>query len=315
MLYSGMVRVLHHLNAEMAGSLAADFPTVEFVSIPRDGTLDAGVAGDVLLTSPTSSPTLPEVLRRGVRWVHLIGTGVDRFPLHLLATDVTLTCSRGGSAIAIAEWNLAMMLAFEKHVPDSWFDTPPDRWFHANLGTLYGKTLAIVGLGGIGERTASLARPFDMRIKAMRRSLRPADTPGVEVVATLAEVLDGADHVVIAAPLTIETRHMINRESIGWMKPGVHIVNIARGGLIDHDALRVALDSGHIARASLDTVDPEPLPDGHWIYAHPGVRMSPHISWSMPHAQGKLIDRFRENLRRYLDGHALDDVVDVQLGY
>ena len=310
-----MVRVLHHLNAEMVGSLAGDFPSVEFVSIPRDGTLDADVAGDVLLTSPTSTPTLPEALGRGVKWVHLIGTGVDRFPLELLSTDVTVTCSRGGSAIAIAEWSVTMMLAFEKHLPDSWFDAPPDRWFQSNLGTLYGKTLGIVGLGGIGERTAALARPFDMRIKALRRSLRPADTPGVEVVGTLAEVLDGADHVLIAAPLTNETRHLINGESIAWMKPWVHIVNIARGGLIDQDALRAALDSGHIARASLDTVDPEPLPEGHWIYSHPGVRMSPHISWSMPHAQGMLIDHFRENLRRYLDGHELTNVVDVRLGY
>ena len=315
MLYSGMVRVLHHLTAEMSGSLAADFPSVEFLAIPRDGTLDAEVSGDVLLTSPTSSPTLAEALSRGVRWVHLIGTGVDRFPLDLLSGEVTLTCSRGGSAIAIAEWNVTMMLAFEKQLPDSWCDAPPDRWFRAELGTLYGKTLAIVGLGGIGERTAALARPFDMRIKALRRSLRPADTDGVEVVATLAEVLDGVDHVLIAAPLTNETRHLINAESIAWMKPGVHLINIARGGLIDNDALRTALDSGHVARASLDTVEPEPLPEGHWLYSHPGVRLSPHISWSMPHAQGLLVDTFRENLHRYLDGRDLTYVVDVQLGY
>ncbi|MEO8696445.1 MAG: NAD(P)-dependent oxidoreductase [Acidimicrobiales bacterium] len=310
-----MVRVLHHLNAEMAGSLAADFPSVEFVSIPRDGTLDAGVVGDVLVTSPVSTPTLADALSRGVKWVHLVGTGVDRFPLDLLRADVTLTCSRGGSAVAIAEWSLTMMLAFEKRLPHSWFDSPPERWFQADLGTLYGKTLAIVGLGGIGERTAALALPFDMRVKALRRSLRPADTAGVEVVATLAEVLDGADHVLIAAPLTDETRNMINAESIGWMKPGVHLVNIARGGLIDHDALRAALDSGHVARAALDTVEPEPLPDGHWLYSHPSVRLSPHISWSMPHAQGMLIDTFRENLRRYADGRELANVVDVQLGY
>jgi phosphoglycerate dehydrogenase-like enzyme len=173
----------------------------------------------------------------------------------------------------------------------------------------------VVGLGGIGERAAALALPFDMRVKALRRSLRPADTPGVEVVGTLAEALDGADHVLIAAPLTDDTRHLINAESIAWMKPGVHIVNIARGGLIDQEALRSALDSGHVARASLDTVEPEPLPDGHWLYSHPAVRLSPHISWSMPHAQGLLIDTFRENLRRYLDGRALAYVVDVQLGY
>jgi phosphoglycerate dehydrogenase-like enzyme len=299
----------------MAGALAAEFPSVEFVSIPRDGALDADVAGDVLVTSPVSTPTLAEALSRGVQWVHLIGTGVDRFPLDILAPEVTLSCSRGGSAIAIAEWSLTMMLAFEKRLPHSWFDAPPERWFQADLGTLYGKTLAVVGFGGIGERAAALAIPFDMRVKALRRSLRPADTAGVEVVATLAEVLEGADHVLIAAPLTTETYHLIDGESIAWMKPGVHIVNIARGGLIDHDALRAALDSGHVARASLDTVDPEPLPDGHWIYSHPGIRLSPHISWSMPLAQSLLIDTFRENLRRYLDGRELANVVDVQLGY
>jgi phosphoglycerate dehydrogenase-like enzyme len=315
MLYSGMVRVLHQLNAEAAATLAAEFPSVEFISIPRDGALDDGVAGDVLLTSPIGTETLPEVLRRGVRWVHLVGTGVDRFPLDLIPPEVTLSCSRGASAIAIAEWSLTMMLAFEKRLPDSWLSAPPERWFQAPLGSLYGKTLAIVGLGGIGERAALLARPFDMQIKALRRSLRPSETEGVEVVATLAEVLDGADHVLIAAPLTNETRHMINAESIAWMKPGVHLVNIARGGLIDQDALRAALDSGQVACASLDTVDPEPLPEGHWMYAHPGVRLSAHISWSMPAAQGLLHDTFRENLHRYLAGGELVNVVDVQLGY
>lgn len=315
MLYSGMARVLHQLNAEALAPLAAEFPSVEFVAIPREGALDAGVTGDVLLTSPVSTPILPEALSRGVRWVHLIGTGVDRFPLELIAPDVILSCSRGASAIAIAEWSITMMLAFEKHLPDPWLSEPPPRWFFSDLGTLYGKTLAIVGLGGIGERAAALARPFDMRIKALRRSLRPANTDGVRVVATLREVLDDADHVLIAAPLTSETRHLINAESIAWMKPGVHLVNIARGGLIDHDALRSALDSGQVARASLDTVDPEPLPDGHWLYSHPGVRLSAHISWSIPEAQGLLHDTFRENLRRYLDGVALVNVVNVQLGY
>ena len=315
MLYSGMVQVLHQLSAEALASLAAEFPSVEFIALPREGELPDDIAGDVLLTSPVGSPTLAEALRRGVRWVHTVGTGVDRFPLDLLTPDITLSCARGASAIAIAEWSLTMMLAFEKRLPDPWLTEPPERWFRADLGTLYGKTFAIVGLGGIGERAARLARPFDMRIKALRRSLRPAETEGVEIVGTLREVLDDADHVLIAAPLTAETRHMINAESIGWMKPGVHLVNIARGGHIDQDALRTALDAGHIARASLDTVDPEPLPEGHWMYSHPNVRLSAHVSWSMPEAQGLLHDTFRDNLHRYLEGRELINVVDVQLGY
>ncbi len=94
------------------------------------------------------------------------------------------------------------------------------------------------------------------------------------MVPTLPEVLDGADHVVIAAPLTDATRHLIDADALALMKPGVHLVNIARGGLVDQDALRVALDDGTVAVASLDAVDPEPLPAGHWMFTHPKVRLS-----------------------------------------
>jgi len=99
------------------------------------------------------------------------------------------------------------------------------------------------------------------------------------------------------------------------VKPGVHIVNIARGALIDQDALRVALDDGRVSIASLDAVDPEPLPEGHWMYSHPQVHLSPHISWSMPGASDLLVETFVENLRRYRAGEPLEGVVDVDAGY
>jgi phosphoglycerate dehydrogenase-like enzyme len=95
----------------------------------------------------------------------------------------------------------------------------------------------------------------------------------------------------------------------------VHLVNIARGALIDQDALRAALDNGTVAMASLDAVEPEPLPEGHWMYEHPQVRLSPHISWSMPGAFDVLFDTFVENLRRYQNGEKLTGEVDVAAGY
>lgn len=310
-----MVRVLAHLNPEALAGIAAGFPDVEFTAIEREGELDPSVQGEVLLTTAIGAPTLEQALDRGVKWVHTVGTGVDRFPLHLIRPGQTLTCSRGASALGIAEWTMTMMLTYVKRIPDSFVKEPPERWFQSNLGGLYGATLGIVGMGSIGERVAQLSLPFGMKVKGYRRSLRPADTKGVEVVGSLAEALADADHVMIAAPLTPETHHLINADAFKLMKPGVHIVNIARGGLIDQDALRDALDRGIVAHASLDTVDPEPLPAGHWLYGHRNVRVSPHISWVMPSMYETLYDTFRENLTRFCAGRPLDYVVNVALGY
>jgi phosphoglycerate dehydrogenase-like enzyme len=108
---------------------------------------------------------------------------------------------------------------------------------------------------------------------------------------------------------------LIDADAFSMMKPGVHLVNIARGSLIDQDALRDALESDVVAAASLDTVTPEPLPEGHWMYTHPKVRLSPHISWSMPEALDGLLALFIENLGRYERGEPLLGLVDVRAGY
>jgi phosphoglycerate dehydrogenase-like enzyme len=255
------------------------------------------------------------VLTRGVRWVHALGTGVDRFPLHLLRGRV-LTCSRGGSAVPIAEWVLAVMLAFEKRLPESWIHAAPaGGWHRDGLGTLRGKTVGLVGLGGIGSAVAERALPFGMCVRAYRRTGTPSAIPGVEVVGSLPELVATCDHVVIAAPLTPATRQLFNRDLFAAIKPGAHLINVARGGVVDHSALRAALDDGRVAMASLDAVEPEPLPEGHWMYTHARVRLSPHISWSMPDAAELLIVPFIDNLRRYRAGEPLAGIVDLQEGY
>jgi phosphoglycerate dehydrogenase-like enzyme len=134
-------------------------------------------------------------------------------------------------------------------------------------------------------------------------------------VGSLDEVLPEADHLVLTAPATAATRHLIDDAALAKVKPGVHLVNIARGSLVDQDALRTALDDGRVAMASLDTVDPEPLPAGHWMYGHPGVRVSAHISWSMPGALDHLYDSFLDNLARQARGEPLHGTVDVAAGY
>ena len=103
---------------------------------------------------------------------------------------------------------------------------------------------------------------------------------------------------------------LLDADAFTLVRPGVHLVNIARGGIVDQDALRAALDDGRVARATLDTVDPEPLPAGHWLYSHPQVRLSAHVSWSSPARSERIMNLFLENLGRYLAGEPLEGVVD-----
>jgi phosphoglycerate dehydrogenase-like enzyme len=306
--------VLSHVPVNLLGALLRRFPDVALVQIPEQGPIAAEVRGEVLLTQTWAAPNFPEAMRRGVRWVHAYGTGVNRFPFAALG-GAALTCSRGSSGIPIAEWVLAAMLSHEKRFPASFVRDAAD-WKYRELGGLYGRTLGLVGFGGIAREVALRALPFGMRIRALRRGGGEA-MAGVEVVRSLPELLAEADHVVIAAPATPETRHLIGREALAHVKRGVHVVNIARGALIDQDALREALDDGRVACATLDVAEPEPPPAGHWLYTHPRVRLSPHISWNMPGALDILLEPFLENLGRWLAGKPLlaRDRVDVTLGY
>ncbi len=249
-----------------------------------------------------------------VEWVHLAGTGIDAFPNELF-DGRTVTCARGASAIPISEFVLAAMLAFEKQLPETWLHEPPEHWNFAPLGWLNTRTLGLVGLGGIGVAVAERALPFGMRVRALRRRPEPSPIEGVEVVGSLEELLPETDHLVLAAPSTPRTRQLLNAETFQLVKPGVHIVNIARGALVDQDALRVALDDGRVAMATLDTVDPEPLPGGHWLYSHPKVRLSAHVSWASPAGMARTLEIFVDNLTRYAAGEPVLHVVDADEGY
>jgi phosphoglycerate dehydrogenase-like enzyme len=309
------VRVLTQLGGEAAARIAGAVPEAAVVVVPGHDEPSPDAHGEALLALPWGTPNLAQVLGRGVRWVHVLGTGIDRFPLHLVAPDVTVTCSRGASAVPIAEWTLAVMLAVEKRLPETWIHEKPAGWHGAQLGSLAGKVLGLVGFGAIGQAVATRALAFGMRVRACRRTTAPSPIVGVEMLSSLAALAADADHLVLAAPATAASRGLIGAEVLAAVKPGLHLVNVARGSLVDEQALRAALDDGRVAAASLDAVEPEPLPQGHWMYAHPRVRLSPHVSWSAPDALDELVDRFIDNLRRYRDGQALAGGIDRAAGY
>ena len=295
--------------------LKAEAPDIELVEVPRAGPIPKGLRAEVLLTTARGTPNLAELIdAAGVRWIHTVGTGVARFPLDAVGSRI-LTCSRGASAIPISEWVLTVMLAFEKRLPEAWVHGPPQRWAFSEAGGRCGRTLGLIGLGGIGAAIARRALAFDMRVLALRRTSTPSPLDGVGVVDRLDDLLTQADHLALAAAATPATRHIIGQDALAKVKRGVHLVNIARGALVDQDALREALDDGRVARASLDVCDPEPLPEGHWLYTHPGVRLSPHTSCVMPDALELLYDTFVENLQRWRRGDDLVGRVNLEEGY
>ncbi len=260
------------------------------------------------------APALARAVTQRIRWVHVLGAGTDGFPFEVLG-DRTLSCSRGAGAPAIAEFVLAAILAFEKRLPETWITEPPVEWNSMPLGAVEGRTVGIIGLGAIGTEVARRALAFGMVVTAIRRGTAPPPLDGVRMSADLPALLGCSDHLVVAAPATAATRHLLDDAAFSAAKRGMHVVNVARGSLVDQDALVRALDDGRLSRATLDVVDPEPLPAGHVLYRHPGVRLSPHVSWSSPLTGRRTISLFADNLARYRSGRELLGVVDVEAGY
>ncbi len=301
---------------DLVDQLQSLAPGIEAFVLPSTDEPGERIVTDALLGTAAEGTQLPALIERceGLRWVHILGTGVDKFPLHLVE-DRLVTCSRGATAGPIAEWVMAMLLAHEKQLPDRWITEPPEAWYNANLGCLENKTLGIIGFGAIGQAIAKRALAFDMNIIAKVRIHRTSPIPGVEMVEDLHNLLQRSDHVVLALPSTPESDGLMGAQSMEAMKPSAHLVNVSRANLIDQEALGESLDKGHIGRASLDVVEPEPLPAGHWIYQHPRVFLSPHISWSGPNMVERLMAPFFANVMAFSNDQPLQGVVDTAAGY
>ncbi|MEZ5165353.1 MAG: NAD(P)-dependent oxidoreductase [Acidimicrobiales bacterium] len=310
------IHVVNNLGMAMPESITS-LPRIRLTDLGPDEPVPEDLRADVVYAHTHGGANLPELLTRGVRWVQVIGVGVDRFPLDALTDDQVLACARGATAVPIAEFVMAAMLASAKAMPEVWLDGPPENgWFtRSRLTGLHEKTVVIVGTGGIGAQVARHCLGFGMRVIGVRRQPLPSPVVGMEISTSLAEVIAEADHLVLAAPATRETVRLVDRELLALARPGLHLVNIARGTLVDEDALRAALDDGTLVRATLDAVEPEPLPAGHWMYDHPGVRLSPHVSWAGPGALTSMTDAFVTNYHHFVAGRELEGVVDRELGY
>jgi phosphoglycerate dehydrogenase-like enzyme len=311
----GRAVLLTQADNPLKERVAERHPELEIVDL-LSGELPPAELDHILLTGPRPPDPSSGWRQRaaGVGWVHFGSAGVDGFPMDWLAGR-TVTCSRGVNSVPIAEFVVACILAAEKRLPDMWGSPRNPSLWASPLGSLMGRTVGLVGVGSIGEEVAVRLRPFGVRIVAARRSSRPSAVEGVELCSSLDEVLAVAEHLVVAAPLTPRTHHLLDRAAFAKLRPGAHVINIARGAIIDHDALLAAIDDGTVSRASLDVTEPEPLPDDHPLRHRAQVFITPHVSWSGPGTAERVLDLFSTNLGRWRRGETLLGPVDTRSGY
>lgn len=257
---------------------------------------------------PTQLPSPPPGWPWGLQWMQLVTSGTDLYPAWWLQS-VPVSTARGVAAGPIAEYVLAALLDHHKSLAQRWVHEPA-QWQPQPLPTVRGTTLGILGYGAIAQAIEPLAHALGMQVKVLRQSAPPTQPrPGTAFVDTIDALLQASDHVVLAAPATASTYHIVNARSLRAARPGLHLINVARGELVDDAALLHALDTGHVARATLDTTCPEPLPAGHPFYTHPRVRITPHIAAVGPAARHALVEKIATNLERWQRGEALLDAV------
>jgi len=299
------------------------FPGVRFTSPATQAEADGLLpSADVVLGAAVSADNFGIASR--LRWIHITAAGVGSvlFP-QLAASDVVLTNGRGLHAEAMSEHAIGVMLAFTRRLHLSrdaqrerrWIQD--EMWRHVPPSRLAGTTMLLVGLGAVGSAIATRARALGVRVIAVRRNPAPDPAPADEqhAASRLSELIPSADWVILAAPLTSETRRVMGAAELARMKPGAVLVNLGRGALVDEPALVEALRSGTVAGAALDVFEAEPLPAQSPLWDLPQVLVTPHVSGLAPDYWGRAIAMFGDNLGRFLEGRPLRNVVDKRAGY
>jgi phosphoglycerate dehydrogenase-like enzyme len=247
-----------------------------------------------------------------LRWVHTASAGVDRLIFdEMVSSDIVITNSRGVFDTAMAEYVLGLVLAYAKDLPTTLTLQQRLQWRHRETETIAGSTAVVVGGGPIGVATAALLRAIGMRVQLVGRRARP----GVLAADELPALLGDTDYLVLAAPLTEQTRGMVDKDLLARLPASARLINVGRGALVVQEDLVEALRAGRLAGAALDVFDTEPLPADSPLWTLPGVIVSPHMSGDVVGWRDSLVGLFTDNLARYRAGTPLRNIVDKTQGY
>jgi len=303
--------------------LRREFPEADIRVCTTPEALHAALGDADALIGGASITTEDVAAAPKLRWVQATIAGVEGFLIPALRDrEIALTNFSGIAAPSIAEHVLALMLAFARGLPalfqrqgqrawdDNHADAPP-------TFELAGQTLGVVGLGDIGDELGRRAHALGMRVLATDRDATeaPAYIDALLPSERLPDLLADADHVALCLPLTPATERLIEREQLAAMKDSAYLYNVGRGELVDQDALVAALRDGAIAGAGLDVASPEPLPAGSPLWALPNVLITGHTAGQTPLYWERGITLLIDNVRRFLAGEELRNVVDTRAGY
>ncbi len=318
-----MTRVLIHTDAadEALGILRARLPDLTYATCDSYAGLAEAVAAhrpEVVYScrfAPDPFPREALVEADSVRWISNAGSGVN----HLAPWDparVTVTNSAGVAADAMAEFALAAMLHFATGRPQLARDQAARRWRARMTRPVSGATLLCVGLGQTGRRMAALGKALGMRVLGVRASAAPTDNVDkVFAPDDLPRALAEADYVLACLPLTPASHSLLGETAFAALKPGAVLVDLSRGGIVDHDQMIAALDDGRLAGAALDVFPTEPLPQDDPLWGREDVLISPHCSGVYEGWEARSVEMFADNLERWRAGAPLLNVVDPVRGY
>ncbi|MDE3076139.1 MAG: D-2-hydroxyacid dehydrogenase [Chloroflexota bacterium] len=323
-----VVTNLAELTDRHVGAIQAVDPRIE---LKREGERDAAAYARRLEQAEVFfgmrvAPDLPQRAPK-LRWLASTLAGVDALAgTGLLEQPFAVTTMKGIHRVSMGEHIMSVMLMWVRGMPRFLQAQREGRWLppaeRPRLGELWGSTLGVVGLGNIGDEVARRAKAFDMRVLATRRHVGPKDAGSKPAyvdrllpASELDSLLSDSDFVLLALPLTGETRGILGERELGLMKPSGVLINISRGAVLDEPALIEALRTGRIGGAALDVFATEPLAAGSPLWDLPNVILTPHISGQSVRYWDRIVELFCENLRRYLAGEELINRYDPNRGY
>ncbi len=279
---------------------------------------DPQQARAIVWLDPSDRDGLGEALHDEITWVQLPAAGVESW-VDWVAGDTgrLYTSAQGAYAVTVAEHALALLLAGARHLHEnararSWSDREERRG-----EALRSQEVLIVGCGSIGEALIPMLASLEVPVLAVTRSGRvvPSAAASFALDDLDAQLWARAAYILLAAPLTPQSRRLVDDRALMSMREDAWLVNVGRGELIDTDALLRALSGGHIRGAALDVTDPEPLPDGHPLWDHPRALITPHSANPRPSLEFRLAERVEENVRRFCLQKTLLGMIDPERGY
>jgi phosphoglycerate dehydrogenase-like enzyme len=301
----------------------AEFPGVEFVPTTTKEEQVAAMPGATAFMGYILDRDAYLAAGPSLRWVHATSAGIERIVNipELVASDVTVTNTRGGHAACIAEHTFAMLLLLTRRLLPAYADQQSHVWDRSGVAggsrELTGSIMVILGMGNIGRAIAKRAIAFEMRVIGV--DLFPGAVPeGVTAVWGLDrfdEALRQADVLAVTTPITPETRGLVNAERIGLLGPDDYLLVVSRGGIIDEAALVSALKEGRLAGAGLDVQEHEPMPADDPLWDAPNLIITPHCSAASRQTGERVWSITKENLGRFLRGEQLTNVCDKRAGF